>query len=435
MTTGADDADDHSLAQELYDRWRAGEAKSRLEIETWGDATAHGRHFDRFVRTNLGVATTKPSRQSDEIADLRRQVRALGSTPVGTTPADWELQVCHARDACLSALRVWNDPTARFRTSAFALLIITAWNGLAIGLLQRTNLEWRKIDSGGAPILRDGAEQSHDTRELIRRAFQGDDAPSVALRENVSFWVDLRNSAAHRHLPGLDLAVIPQAQACLVNIERVLIDDFGPEYSVADALTVPLQLSGFRDPGILASRKALLAGLPLDVKAVLNRIDNLPGDVASDPAFQIRVAFLPVVPASGRGADAVAYFVKPGELPAELGESLERYVVVPKLWKGGRWFRASEVAAEVERRTGYRFAASPHHSNAALALGVRPSRDETPRTIDISFAEYVSSFKQYQYTQAWIDRLVVLADDTEEFERVIGRPAVRVDTDDDTPAP
>lgn len=426
-----DDApDDRELAQRLYDRWLAGESKSRLEIETWGDATAHGRHFDRFVRTHLGVSTTKPSKQTDEIAELQRQVRGLGSIPTGVTPSDWELQLCHARDSCLAALRVWNDPTARFRTSAFALLIVTAWNGLAIAILQRSGDEWRKVDGAGAPVLRDGAEQSLDTRELVRLAFPGDDASTVALRANVTFWIELRNSAAHRHLPGLDLAVIPQAQACLVNIERVLTDEFGSEYSVSDSLTVPLQLSGFRDPGILASRKALQAGLPLDVQAVLNRIDNLPDDVAADPAFQIRVAFLPVVPASGRSADAVAYFVKPGEMPDELGDSIERYVVVPKVWKGGRWFRASEVAAEVQRRTGFRFAAAPHHSNAAIALGVKPANGEPACTVDITFAEYVSSFKQYQYTQAWIDRLVDLLREPTEFERVTGRPAVATDPDD-----
>ena len=423
-----DDApDDRELAQRLYDRWLAGESKSRIEIETWGDATAHGRHFDRFVRTHLGVSTTKPSKQTDEIAELQRQVRGLGSIPAGVTPSDWELQVCHARDACLAALRVWNDPTARFRTSAFALLIVTAWNGLAIAMLQRSGEEWRKTDGADAPVLQDGVEQSLDTRELIRLAFPAGDASTAALRANVTFWIDLRNSAAHRHLPGLDLAVIPQAQACLVNIERVLTEEFGSEYSVSDSLTVPLQLSGFRDPGILASRKALQAGLPLDVQAVLNRVTDLPDDVASDPAFQIRVAFLPVVPASGRGADAVAYFVKPGEMPDELGESIERYVVVPKVWKGGRWFRASEVAAEVQRRTGFKFAAAPHHSNVALALGVRPGKGQTDRTIDINFAEYVSSFKQYQYTQAWIDRLVDICQDPIEFERVTGRPALPAD--------
>jgi len=422
----AGDDEDRQLAQQLLTRWEQGEKKSQLEIETWGDATAHGRHFDRFIRTHLGVSTTRPSKQTDQIADLQRQIRRLGGIPVGAAPPDWETQLSHARDACLAALRVWNDPTARFRTSAFALLIVTAWNGLAISILQRGHVEWRKVDEQGAPVLHEGVAQSRDTKDLVVLAFPGQDAPRRALRENIGFWIDLRNCVAHRHLPGLDLVVIPQAQSCLINLEGVLIDTFGEEYSIADALTVPLQLSGFRDPGILSSRKTLQNRLPLEVQALLNRVDGLDPAVASDPAYQMRVAFLPVVPASGRGADAVAYFLKPGEVPSELEESLERYVILPKIWKGGTWFRAGEVASEVQRRTGFKFVAAPHHSNAAERLGVKPPKGEPPRTCDIAYAEYVSSFKQYQYTQAWIDRLVVLCCNPEGFSATTGRPAVPV---------
>jgi hypothetical protein len=37
----------------------------------------------------------------------------------------------------MAALRIWNDPTARFRTGGFALLFVAAWNSLAIAALQR----------------------------------------------------------------------------------------------------------------------------------------------------------------------------------------------------------------------------------------------------------------------------------------------------------
>lgn len=422
---GAEDEESQDeLAHTLYDRWKAGEKKSRLEIEVWGDATAHGRRFDRFVRQHLGVSTTRPSKQTDQIAELRGQIKRLGALPTGGEPESWEVQLQHARGACLAALRHWNDPAGQFRTSAFALMFVTAWNALAIAVLQKSGGEWRKLDDAGDIVRVNGTEQALDTPELSARAFPGESITERGLRENIKFWTDLRNCVAHRHLPQLDLPVIPHAQAGLMNFESVVVEMFGPEYALAESLTVPLQLSGFRDPGILASRKALQAGLPLDVQTLLDRGSELDADVANSPTFQMRVAFLPVVPASGKGADAVAYFVKPGELSDELDESLQKYVVLPKIWKGGRWFRAGEVAAEVQRRTGFKFAASPHHSNATVNLGVRPATGEAPRTCDIAFAEYVSSFKQYQYTQAWIDRLAELCADTAGFEATTGRPAV-----------
>ena len=352
-------ADSAELARTLHGRWQRGEKKSQLEIETWDDATSHGRHFDRFVRTHLGISTTKPSKQTENIADLQRQIRGLGAIPLGSQPAEWELQLRHARESCLAALRSWNDPTGRFRAGAFALMFVTAWNSLAIAVQQKTGGEWRKLSTDGTPTMHDGVEQSLDTKELVALAFAGDDPAKVARRANIRFWVDLRNSAAHRHLPELDLTIIPQAQAGLVNFESALIGLFGAEYALADSLTVPLQLMGFRDPGILASRKTLQAGLPLDVQALLNREAELSHEIVANIAYQMRVAFVPVVPASGRNADAVAYFVKPGEVPTELGESLEKYVVMPKLWQGGIWFKATDAAAEVQRRTGFQVYCHP----------------------------------------------------------------------------
>jgi hypothetical protein len=418
---------DIEIARELLARWDAGKgtSKSQLEIEVWGDATSHGRHFDRFVRTHLGVNTNKPSKQTDRIAGLERQIRGLGGLPIGGTPADWEHQLRHARESCLAAIRMWNDPTGRFRTGAFALLFVTAWNSLAIAVLQRAGGEWRKLDAvTGEPILLGDTVQSMDTRDLMAVAFPGDDPHTVGLRENLRFWVDLRNCVAHRHLPELDLPVIPQAQAGLMNIESELAE-FGPEYTLAEALTVPLQLSGFRNPGVLASRKALQSNLPLDVQALLNRSDELPPEIASNPAFQMRVAFVPIVPASGRNPDAVAYFVKPGEVPSELAGALDQYVVLAKVLQGVHRFRPSDVVSEVQRRTGFKFDTNLH-AEAARKLDVRPPKGQPDRTCDIRYAEYVSSFKQYQYTQLWIDRLVEACTDETGFLTTTGKTAVHL---------
>jgi len=44
----------------LVARWDEGRGatKSQLECLVWDGGAAHGRHFDRFVRQVLGIATT-----------------------------------------------------------------------------------------------------------------------------------------------------------------------------------------------------------------------------------------------------------------------------------------------------------------------------------------------------------------------------------------
>ncbi|MDA8040486.1 MAG: hypothetical protein M0Z69_15320 [Actinomycetota bacterium] len=144
--TGAAD-DDVVLAEQLLAEWDEGRDASKSEIErrVWGDGGAHGRRFDRFIRQTLGVATSKPSKQTDRISELESQLRRLGVAPRGTTLEDWEAQLQHARHAALAALRVWNDPTALFRTESFALLLVAAWNSVAIAILQRAGNEWREL--------------------------------------------------------------------------------------------------------------------------------------------------------------------------------------------------------------------------------------------------------------------------------------------------
>lgn len=256
----ADDVspEDVALAESLMTRWNwgKGESKSELEREVWGDGSSHGRRFDRFIFRSLGISTKKQAKSTTQIEELERQVRSLGGHPITRTAEEWEIQLAHSRESMLAALRVWNDPAANFRSGAFSLLLVTAWNALALARLQRDGREWRKLDERGIPVAIEGTHQAIDTRDAIALAFPGD--VSRGIRENLRLWIDLRNSVAHRYLPVLDLSTIPEAQAAVLNYENVVVDTFGAEYALQERLSVPLQLSGFRDPGVLASRKKLL---------------------------------------------------------------------------------------------------------------------------------------------------------------------------------
>ncbi|MBV9660815.1 MAG: hypothetical protein JO337_06635 [Acidimicrobiales bacterium] len=173
------------------------------------------------------------------------------------------------------------------------------------------------------------------------------------------------------------MAVIPWAQAGLLNFENALTGQFGEAWALSDQLSVPLQLAGFRNPDIVTSLRQLQASLPLDVQAILTRAAEAAPDLLADPTYQLRVAFLPAVPTSGRNPDAVAYFVRPNEVPDELTESLQRYVVLPKVVRPPRPnLGAKDVAEIVQARIPYKFNRY-QVITAARALGVRPQGDAT----------------------------------------------------------
>lgn len=416
------------LAERLFAEWDEGRgtSKSQIEIREWGDTTAHGRRFDRFIRKTLGVSTTRPSKQSDRISELENHLRKFGVIPPGASVPVWEAQLQHARSAALVALRAWNDPTATFRTGTFSLLFVTAWNSLAIAILQQKNQEWRELDGKGNPTLFDGMERSRDTLELVREAFESQEYRG--LRENVYDWIQIRNCVAHRHLPALDAAIIPQAQAGLLNFENAISKHFRDEFLLAEQLSVPLQLSGFRDPGVLSSLKRLQASLPLEVQAILSRAEKTEPDLLQDPTYMLRVAFIPAVPASGRNPDAVAYFMKPGEVPEQLEEAVQEYVVLPKIARPPRPnLGAKDVIKSFEQRVGFRLTTT-QHLQLARELGVRPLRDALDGSVtDSHYCEYVPAAKLYLYNQAWVDRLVELLGNEQDYRETLGQDPINIE--------
>jgi hypothetical protein len=423
------DEDDIRLANELYEKWDHGRgiSKSQLEIKTWNDATSHGRRFDRFVSRAIGASTTTRSRQSNRIADLERQVRSSGGHPAGFEPPEWEVQLQHSRDSCVQALRVWNDPASNFRTGAFALLFVTAWNSLAVAVIARDGRDWRTD-----PELGDSSP-SKRTHDLIDDAFPGE--ARLGLRENAHFWVNIRNAVAHRCLPALDTPVIPFAQAGLLNFDDVVTNTFGAEYSIGDNLSVPLQLAGFRDPGVLAARKKMFGSLPLDVQAVLTRAGTVDADLLGDPTFSLRVAFVPFTPNSATAPDVVAHFVKPGEVPEDVLEALGRHlIVVPKTVRSAAQLKATEVFASVSKRTGFKFS-SIHHVAVARHLGAWPAVGTQISTVNERLAEYNTAFKAWLYTPAWVNLLVSRLASADDFEELTGRRAAPLATGDPPDAP
>lgn len=82
---------------------------------------------------------------------------------------------------------------------------------------------------------------------------------------------------------------------------------------------------------------------------MLARADEVDPELLADTPSQRRVAFVAVVPASGGNPDAVSGCVKPGGVPTELAETLDRYVVLPRIALTGRPnLSATEVISEVQ---------------------------------------------------------------------------------------
>lgn len=208
-----------------------------------------------------------------------------------------------------------------------------------------------------------------------------------------------------------------------MNLEGILEEQFGKAFALGSALSVPLQLTGFRDPGVLASVKTLQASLPLDVQSYLAEQTEFNADVYDDPTYMLRVTFVPAVPSSGRNPDAVAHFIKPGEVTEDLAQALKEYTVLTKVVRAERpHLIPTQVVDAVSDRIPFRFN-TRLHALAARRLGARPAADEDQTATDPQYCEYVTSVKRHRYSAAWVDRLVSELSTADGFRAILGEEA------------
>jgi len=413
-------------AEEMYSRWLAGEAKSQLEIAYWNDATSHGKRFTAYVRRWLGVETERRSEQTERIRRLEALLRVNGIAPTDAGDlAEEHRLVAKARESALAAVRVYNDPAAGFRSETFIVLMVIAWNSLFQAILERDGIDYYVRDPAGHQVLINGRAKVLDTGQLAARAVPGDGPRQRGIRANLDFFLGLRHQIAHRYLPALDLEVTAEAQAMLLNFENLLVAEFGDEAALGDRLTVPLQLSGFRNKEALASLRVAQAQLPVDVQAYLRRHrQEVDEDVLHSSEYAMPIFFVPVAANRERSADAIVRFIRPGTLTPEFEEAIEQLAVVNKPRRvpvaSDDLLRPTEVVNLVGERLPFRFRLDTH-TRAWKYYAVRPATESAePEATDERYCRWDRLLRGYGYTRAWVDKLVEELADASAYERVAG---------------
>lgn len=412
------------IATELHDRWKNGEPKSRLEIEYWDNATSHGKAFTAYVKRWLGVETERQSNQSTRIAELESLLRANGVSPTeaGDLAEEYRL-LAKSREAALAAVRVYNDPLAGFRTETFIMIMVVAWNSLFQAMLERSRVDYYERDEQGNQILIEGRAKVLDTWQLVEQALADDEYRDV--RANLDFFLKLRNQIAHRYLPALDVNIIGEAQAMLLNFEDLLVAQFGEAAALGDRLAVPLQLSGFRNDGALRSLRKAQAQLPTDVAEFLARHRaDLDDDILGSPRYCLQIFFVPVAANRERSADAVVRFVPPEKVTPEIEEQLAKIGVITKRRitpvASADLLRPSEVVNLVAERLPYRFTMDTH-TRCWRHYSVRPPYGAgEPEATDDRYCRWDRLMRGYGYTKTWVDKLVRNLSDNDRYEAVVG---------------
>jgi hypothetical protein len=335
-----------------------------------------------------------------------------------------------SRLEALNAVEFYNRPASRRPLEAFLVHMHIAWLYLLHAEFVKAGINYHYRDPKNPTryVKVDGERKSWDLDRSLKERWPQE---SDAVRNNLEFTVRIRNRIEHRYEAGLMVVAAGFTQALIVNYEEEVVAQFGPDFSIADDVHLPISLSTFSREGV-ARLVAAQQELPTRLKDFfIDFRSALDADIANDRRFEFRVEIIQKrAPTSD--ADLAVSFVREDELTTEqlkAYEALERTgrIVLREKERPvsnlGR-FKPKGAATAVEAAIPFRFTASSDLAQAWKNLKVRPpssARGRSRRKTDERYCIYDEPHDDYLYTQAFVDLLIRKCANSSGFIDTVGR--------------
>jgi len=197
-----------------------------------------------------------------------------------------------AKESTLLAVGIYNNPKVTFRSGAYIVLMIIAWNALLQAIFRKTGVEFFEKDASGTVIMVNGQKRAWPIEKCVATYFIVDIDP---IRKNLELMIKLRNELEHRFLPQIDEKLFGECQALLLNFEKVLQKEF-PDMALEQNVSFAIQFSGQLMP---EQKKALSEKFGHDLTSVMNHIKDfekeLPKKVTESPEYSFKLFLVPKI--------------------------------------------------------------------------------------------------------------------------------------------
>ena len=336
-----------------------------------------------FARVTSVKADLQQLSATDEELEDFLLFKRMHDPSTGLNPFQDE-RLVRSREAMKLAVGVFNNPSILFRTQAFTVLSVIAWTYAVLEYAHRKGLPTERRD-GKAISLSD---------------FLG--LPECALSDGVSnnlkSFIRLRDLVEHRLLSAEDPKWISLFQSCCLNYEKFITEQFGKSVSLAEDLSFSLQFSGL---SLDQATNMVRAGLSNEVQAINRELfDHMTDAQRSDQEFQFSVIFTTIAASKSKAAFQFLSADSPE------GKEISQVLVKHKPSAETHPFRVKDVVAAVKKRTGKNFNTTKH-TTAWKENEVRPDGNSaSPEKTKTDYCFYNPTFREYSYSQMWIDFLV-----------------------------
>ena len=314
-------------------------------------------------------------------------------------------------DSALLAVEIYNKPRTAFRTEAFITLMVIAWTRLFHAHFNSAIGDRYYYKKKGKYEIVDGERKAWELSVCIKKYGK----LSEPIEKNLQFFISLRNKIEHRHIDKreVDALIFGECQALLFNYETLLINMFGSQYALNEALVYSLQFSHLRTP---QQKEANKAALSKDLSEIVGYVDKyragLNEETYNSQEYSIKLIQIPKISNTNRH-DAAIEFVKWDELSAEDRATYEQIAVIVKdkmvvvSAANVKRLKPSAVVKNVNAQLGANALTQNLHVILYKLFSIRPPNgDDDPFATNAEFCLYDETHNDYVFQDAWVDFLV-----------------------------
>jgi hypothetical protein len=331
-----------------------------------------------------------------------------------------------ARDCAVLAVEVYNKPAIKFKSSGYISLMVIAWTSLFHAIFFKRKIKpFYKKENGRYERIGDDYKY-WELKYCIKEYFKSDTGNPV--RNNLEFFIEIRNRIEHRSFPEIDSDVFGECQSMLFNFDEMIEDEFGEKHCIRECLSFSLQLYPSSKYHSEAVRKNS------SLKSVMNFINDFRSSLTSDAESSSKFAFKAflIQVANHESKDALPIqFVNYDSLPEAAKSEVDK---IPALVKYKRLpvinlglMKPGEVVRRVSAGLGdqklerygeaiYDFKQGTH-TKCWKKYKVRPEwNSSNPEKTNPEYCIYDEANEHYIYTEKWVEFLIKKMKKEGEYE-------------------
>lgn len=263
-----------------------------------------------------------------------------------------------SREAALTAIRVFNDPQASFKSETFIVLMMIAWTYLLHAYYRAKKVEYRYCTQGPKRRIFDRTKHGAFKYWELERCLNESRSPlDRDVANNLRFLIGLRHEIEHQMTRSLDAYLSGRYQACALNYNENLKKLFGKRLGIDQQLAYSIQFMGLSEEQLAGPKPE--ASIPERLRAFVTEFDGaLTHDEYNSPKYSFRLIFKQKLVNRPGQADRVVEFIDP---KSDLAQAIDKEYWVKKEVERPK-FRPTDVVKAVKAAGFSKFRVTPEHS-------------------------------------------------------------------------